>query len=89
MLSMENRLNKIFPGFTTSQLCGKINDLLSDLGQTPETFTGRIYLCQCSTTFPVTEKETKMNVWQLPESSKYSGEILVLDKGHLLDQVLR
>ena len=32
----------IFPGFTTFQLCGKINDLLSDLGQTPETFTGRI-----------------------------------------------
>ena len=34
----------IFPGFTTLQLCGKINDLLSDLGQTPETFTGRISL---------------------------------------------
>ena len=32
----------IFPGFTTLQLCGKINDLLSDLGQTPEAFTGRI-----------------------------------------------
>ena len=32
----------IFPGFTTLQLCGKINDLLSDLGQRPETFTGRI-----------------------------------------------
>ena len=32
----------IFPGFTTLQLCGKINDLLSDLGQTPETFTGKI-----------------------------------------------
>ena len=32
----------IFPGFTTLQLCGKINDLLSDLGQTPETFTARI-----------------------------------------------
>ena len=32
----------IFPGFTTLQLCGKINDLLSDLGQTPETFTGII-----------------------------------------------
>ena len=31
----------IFPGFTTLQLCGKINDLLSDLGETPETFTGR------------------------------------------------
>ena len=32
----------IFPGFTTLQLCGKVNDLLSYLGQTPETFTGRI-----------------------------------------------
>ena len=32
----------IFPGFTTLQLCDKINGLLSDLGQTPETFTGRI-----------------------------------------------
>ena len=32
----------IFPGFTTLQLCGKVNDLLSDLGKTPETFTGRI-----------------------------------------------
>ena len=32
----------IFPGFTTLQLCGKVNDLLSDLGETPETVTGRI-----------------------------------------------
>ena len=30
----------IFPGFTTLQLCGKVNDLLSYLGQTPATFTG-------------------------------------------------
>jgi len=30
----------IFPGFTTLQLCGEIHDLLSNLGQTPETFTG-------------------------------------------------
>ena len=32
----------IFPGFTTLQLCDKISDLLSNLGQTPETFTGSI-----------------------------------------------
>ena len=32
----------IFPGFTTSQFCGKVTDLLSKLGETPETFTGRI-----------------------------------------------
>ena len=30
------------PRFTTLQLCDKINDLLSYLGQTPENFTGRI-----------------------------------------------
>ena len=34
----------IFPGFTSLQLCDKINDLLSDLGQTPETFTSRIFI---------------------------------------------
>ena len=32
----------IFPGFTTLQLCDKISHLLSYLGQTSETFTGRI-----------------------------------------------
>ena len=32
----------IFPGFTSLQLCGKISNLLSSLGQSPETFTGRI-----------------------------------------------
>ena len=31
-----------FPGFTSLQLCDKISDLLSSLGQSPETFTGRI-----------------------------------------------
>ena len=32
----------IFPGFTTLQLCGKVNDLLSDLGEISNKFTGRI-----------------------------------------------
>ena len=32
----------IFPEFDTLQLCDKVKSLLSDLGQTPETFTGRI-----------------------------------------------
>ena len=32
----------IFPGITTLQLCGKVKDLLSRLGETPETFTRRI-----------------------------------------------
>ena len=34
----------IFPGFTTLQLCSKVTGLLSRLGETPETFTGRILL---------------------------------------------
>ena len=52
----------IFPGFTTLQLCDKINDLLSDLEQTPGTFKGRILFCQCSMTSPVSRTATKMNV---------------------------
>ena len=32
----------IFPGFDTLQLCGKVKDLLSRLGETPENFTRRI-----------------------------------------------
>ena len=45
MLSMESRLNSsgtFSQDSPTLQLCDKISDLLSDLGQTPETFTGRI-----------------------------------------------
>ena len=34
----------IFPGFTTLPLYGKVTDLLSKLGETPETFTGRILI---------------------------------------------
>ena len=33
---------KNFPGFTSLQLCDRINNLLSSLGQSPETFTVRI-----------------------------------------------
>ena len=32
----------IFQGFDTLQLCGKVTDLQSRLGETPENFTGRI-----------------------------------------------
>ena len=32
----------IFPGFTALRLCGEVNGLLSDLGEAPESFTGRI-----------------------------------------------
>ena len=31
-----------YRGFTTLQLCGEVTDVLSSLGETPETFTGRM-----------------------------------------------
>ena len=33
----------IFPGFTTLQLCHKVQDLLSRLSVTPQKFAGRIF----------------------------------------------
>ena len=47
------------------------------------------YFCRCSTTFPVTEKAIKKNVWQMPKSSPYLQGNLVLDSGHSLVQVLK
>ena len=49
----------IFPGFTMLQLCDKINDLLSDLGQTPETFTGRILLMSMFNDISCDRKDNK------------------------------
>ena len=46
----------IFPGFTTLQLCDKINGLLNDLGQTPETFTGRIVFMSMFNDIPCDRK---------------------------------
>ena len=72
----------IFPGFTTLQLCGKVNDLLSDLGQTPETFTVfNDIFCD--------RKGNEEECWQMPDSSKYFQRNSVWDNGHSLDQVLR
>ena len=79
----------IFTGFTTLQLCGKVNDLLSDLGETPETFTGRNLFMSMFNDISCDRKTLKKNVWQMPESSKYLQRNLVLDNSHLLVQVLK
>ena len=76
----------IFPGITTLQLHGKVTDLLSDLGEAPETFTGRILFMSMFNDIPVTVKAMKKNVWQIPKSSPYL-QSLVLDNGHFLVQV--
>ena len=77
----------IFPGFTTLQLCGKVTDLLSRLGEAPETFTGRILFMSLFNDISCDGKEMKKSVWQIPKSSPYLQRSLVLDNGHLLVQV--
>ena len=79
----------IFPGFTTLQLCGKGNDLLSNFEKHQKLSQEEFYSCQCSMTSPVTEEAIKKNVWQMPESSKYLQRNLVLNNAHLLVQVLK
>ena len=74
---------------TSLQLCGKINDLMSNLGETPETFTGRILFMSMFNDISCDRKGNVEECCQMPESSKYLQRDLVLDNGHLLDQVLK
>ena len=60
----------IFPGITTLQLCGKINDLLSYLGQTPATFTGRILFMSMFNDISCDRKDNKDECLKNAESVK-------------------
>ena len=55
----------IFPGFTTLQLCCKVTDPLSRLGETPETFTGRILFISMFNDISCDNKDNEENVWQM------------------------
>ena len=65
----------IFPGFTTLQLCHKINDLLSDLGQTPATFTGRIIFMSMFNDISCDRKDNKDECLRNAESVKVFARI--------------
>ena len=60
----------IFPGFTTLQLCDKVNDLLSNLGQTPTTFTGRILFMSMFNDISCDRKDNKDECSRNAESVK-------------------
>ena len=49
----------IFPGFTTLQLCSKVQELLSRLSVEPEKFTGRIILISMFNDISWGSKENK------------------------------
>ena len=53
----------IFQGFTTVQLYGKITDLLSRLGETPETFTGRILFMSMFNDISCDKKDNEEECW--------------------------
>ena len=80
----------IFPGFTTLQLCGKVTDLLSRLGETPETFTGRILFMSMFNDISCDSKGNEEEyVANVKVVSILAKEVLVLVNGHLLDQILK
>ena len=60
----------IFQGFTTLQLCDKINDLLSNLGQTPATFTGKILFMSMFNDISGDRKDNKDECLRNAESVK-------------------
>ena len=62
------------------QLCGKVTDLLSRFGETPELSQEEFCLCR---------KAIKKNVWQMSKSSPHLQGYSVLDSGHLTVQVLK
>ena len=79
----------IFPGFTTLQLCDKINDLLSNLGQTPATFTGRILFISMFNDISCVRKDDKDECLRNAESVKVFARRFGIGQWSLLDQVLR
>ena len=60
----------IFPGFTSFQLCDRISNLLSSLGQSPETFTGRILFMTMFNDISCDRKDNKVECLQNAEFVK-------------------
>ena len=79
----------IFPGFDTLQLCGKVKDLLSRLGETPEILTGRILFMLMFNGISCGTKDNEKNVWHMLKSYLCMQGSLVQDNGHSLVPVLR
>ena len=79
----------IFPGFTTLQLCDKISYLLSSLGQSPETFTGRILFMSMFNDISFDRYDNKDEWLKNAEFVKTFAKRFGIVNGLSLDQVLR
>ena len=72
MASVESRLNLSGTSSQDSERCSSavsVNDLLSDLGEAPETFTRRILDMSMFDDIPVERKTMKENARQMLKSS--------------------
>ena len=72
----------IFPGFTTSQLSNKVQELLLRLGETLENLQDGSSSCQCSTTSHGDLKTTRKNASQMLNSFLYLQKDSEQDNGH-------
>ena len=79
----------IFPGFTTLQLCDKISDLLSYMGQTPESFTGRILFMSMFNDIFCDRYDNKDECLRNANIVKTFAGRCGIGQWSLLDQVLR
>ena len=79
----------IFPGFTSLQLCDKISDLLSSLGQSPETFTGRILFMSMFNDISCEKKGNKEECLKYAEFVATFARRFGIGQWSLLDQILR
>ena len=80
----------IFPGFTTLQLCDKITELLSSLGQSPEAFTGRILFMSMFNDISCEGKGNKEQRLKDADFVKtFARRFGIGQNGLSLDQVLR
>ena len=79
----------IFPGITSLQLCDKIINLLSSLGQSPETFTKRILFMSMFNDISCDRYDNKVECLKNADFVKRLQKDLELVNGLPLDQVLR
>ena len=72
----------IFPGFTTFQLCHKVQKLLLRLNVTPENFTGRIIFMSMFNDISLDQRTTRKNAIQMLISFPYLRKDSEQDNGH-------
>ena len=74
----------IFPGFDTLQLYGKVKDLLSRLGETPENFKGRILFMSMFNDISCGTKDNEKECLAHAKVVSLYAKSLVQDNGHSL-----